>query len=89
MPRKKYSAVDLIVGNSYSVVMSFEDYDKIIHEVGETWVFKRKNFLPYEDGLTLQVEKAGMDTTIRLQWRKETQAHVIEQFSNFVAESSS
>jgi len=45
-----------------------------------------KDFLPYEDGLTLYVEKNGQAVPFRLQWRAETQGQIIDEFSDFVEE---
>jgi hypothetical protein len=65
-------------------VREFVDYDRLLHPVGEAWVFECTNFLPYEDGLTLHVSVDGRARTYRLQWRPEAQAALIENFSNFV-----
>lgn len=53
---RKFTAADLITGKSYKVTKAFEDYDGIIHAVGESWRFVGKDFLPYEDGLSLHVK---------------------------------
>jgi hypothetical protein len=66
------------------VVQEFVDYDRQTHPVGETWVFERTNFLPYEDGLTLHVSAGGLPAVYRLQWRPEAQAALIENFTDFV-----
>jgi len=84
---EKFTASDLEPGKTYSVVDAFEDYDKLLHPVGETWRFVSKNFLPYDDGLTLYVERNGRTVPFRLQWRSETQAHIIGNFSDFVIET--
>ena len=76
----KFTAVELVAGKAYRVVTLFEDYDGTTHEVGESWRYVGKNFLPYEDGLTLLLD-AGETRQLRLQWRPETQAHIIEHFS--------
>jgi hypothetical protein len=70
----------------YIVIKSFTDYDGIIHSIGEQWRFVEKNFLPYEDGLTLRVERNGRSETLRLQWRAETQGQIIDDFSEYVEE---
>ena len=85
-PKRKYTAADLVPGRIYHVIAAFEDYDGILHPVGERWRFLEKNFLPYEDGLTLSLESNGQKMQIRLQWREETQAQIIDDFSNFVVE---
>jgi hypothetical protein len=87
IPRRKFTAVDLIPGTTYRVIAAFEDYDGSIHPVGELWRFVGKNFLPYEDGLTLLIEQDGKQGSIRLQWRDETQAPIIDAFSDFVEET--
>ena len=83
-PEPFYSASDLIPGRTYQVTASFTDYDGGLHPIGEVWLFKRKAFLPAEDGLTLEIEKGGQLSSIRLQWREETQAGIINYFSDYV-----
>ena len=85
-PKRKFTAADLIAGQSYSVIKTFKDYDGIIHAVGESWRFVSKDFLPYEDGLSLHVESNGQNVTLRLQWREETQGELIDNFSDFMEE---
>jgi hypothetical protein len=68
------------------VITTFKDYDGIIHPVGESWRFVAKDFLPYDDGLTLYVERDGQNVPLRLQWRAETQGQIIDSFSDFVEE---
>src|SRR5581483_7784594 len=71
-PKAKFSAFELRPQTMYRVVVAFADYDKGVHEVGEHWKFLRKSFLPYEDGLSLFVERgSGQETQIRLQCRPE------------------
>jgi hypothetical protein len=81
-----FTAADLVPGQAYRVITEFKDYDGIIHPVGERWRFVGKNFLPYEDGLTLIVEKNGQNVPFRLQWRAEAQGQIIDNFSDFVKE---
>lgn len=78
------TAANLNPGQIYRVKAAFTDYDGIRHPVGETWRFIRKSFLPYEDGLTLEVEQAGQQRLIRLQWRPEAQQEIIEGFARYV-----
>ncbi len=85
-PKRKFTGADLVLGRTYIVVKAFEDYDGISHPVGERWRFVSKDFLPYEDGLTLYVEKNGRTVPFRLQWRAETQGQIIDEFSDFVEE---
>jgi hypothetical protein len=87
-PKRTFTAMDLVPGQIYSVITEFKDYDGIIHSVGERWRFVEKNFLPYEDGLTLLVERDGRNVPFRLQWRVETQGHIIDKFSDFVEEAN-
>lgn len=78
------TAANLVPGQVYRVTAPFTDYDGMTHPVGETWRFVSKSFLPYEDGLTLTVEQDGQRQGIRLQWRPETQAEIIERFAEYV-----
>ncbi|HLO33109.1 MAG TPA: DUF3601 domain-containing protein [Anaerolineales bacterium] len=82
--KRKFTAADLVPGQTYSVIADFKDYDGIVHSVGERWRFVGKDFLPYEDGLTLIIEKNGQTVPFRLQWRAETQGQIIDNFSDFV-----
>ena len=84
IPKRKFTAADLVPGISYRVVSAFQDFDGTIHGAGECWRFVRRNFLPYDDGLSLFVEKDGREVQIRLQWRPEAQGKVIEAFSDLV-----
>ena len=85
-PKRTFTASDLVTGRTYIVVQVFTDYDGFLHSLGERWRFVEKNFLPYEDGLTLHIEKNGRAETIRLQWREETQGQIIDDFSQYVEE---
>jgi hypothetical protein len=84
---QKFTAAELVPGQTYCVIQNFIDYDGIVHPIGECWRFTAKNFLPYEDGLSLFVEKDGMKLSFRLQWRTESQAQIIDNFSNYVAKT--
>ena len=84
--KQTFTAADLVTGQTYTVITAFKDYDGIIHPIGETWRFLEKNFLPYEDGLTLIVKRNGQTVPFRLQWREETQGQIIDHFSDFVEE---
>jgi len=84
---RKFTAVELVLGRTYRVVKAFRDYGNILHPVGETWRYDGKNFLPYEDGLTLYVVRDDHRELINLQWREETQGQVIDNFYSFVEES--
>lgn len=84
--RRKFTAAELIPGQTYRVLQAFTDYDGVTHPVGEIWRFVSKNFLPYEDGLSLFIERNQQKTSFRLQWRAETQAQIIDNFSDFVIE---
>ena len=86
MPQRKFTAADLVPGRIYRVVAAFEDHDGINHAIGESWRFLSKNFVPYEDGLSLFVEREERVVQIRLQWRAETQGNVIDGFSDLVEE---
>ena len=85
-PKRKFAGSELIAGKTYRVITTFEDYDGLPHSVGETWRFVSHNFLPYDDGLTLYVERDGRTVPFRLQWRQETQGHIVSEFSSFVEE---
>lgn len=85
LSKRKFTAVDLVPGQTYRVIKSFIDYDGTVHPVDESWCFIEKSFLPYEDGLSLFVERSGQNVLFRLQWRAESQGQIIGDFSDFVA----
>ena len=78
--------LDLIPGKKYIVIRPFTDYDKLTHEIGETWIFIRTNFVPYHDGLTLHVKshEEADEEVYRLQWIEEEQSNIIDNFRDFV-----
>jgi hypothetical protein len=84
--KRTFNATQLIQGRTYRVIAEFTDYDGRPHQVGESWRFLRHNFLPYEDGLTLSVERDGNNVAFRMQWRPEAQEAIIDHFSDFVEE---
>lgn len=86
VPKRKFTAAELVPGKGYRVIAAFKDYDGKVHPVGECWRFVRKSFLPYEDGLSLFVEMNGQEIQVRLQWLSESQGSIIEGFSEFVEE---
>jgi len=84
LPKRKYTAAELIPGQTYRVIKAFKDFDQVTHSIGETWRFIEKNFLPYDDGLSLFVERNGQRVQYRLQWREDAQGEIIDNFSDFV-----
>lgn len=85
-PPRKFTASQLIPGQVYKVVKAFAEYNGMLHPVGEQWRFVQENFVPYEDGLTLFVERNGQRILIQLQWCEETQEQIIDGFSDYVEE---
>lgn len=72
-------------GRRYRVTASFADYDGDLHPVGETWRFLAHNFLPYDDGLSLFVSlDDAHEWHIRMQWRPEAQAAVIDALDRYL-----
>jgi hypothetical protein len=76
----------LIPGQKYKVIKAFTDYDRHVHEPGGIWTFVETNFLPYEDGLTVHIRLDDNPKVLvfRLQWRREEQAGIIENFAEYV-----
>ena len=79
-----FLASNLIPGRVYRVKTAFTDFDGHLHPVGETWRFVLKHFQPHDDGLALIIEQASGQSTVRLEWLPQTQAGLIEHFSDFV-----
>ena len=78
------TAANLIRGRTYRVKTAFQDFDGVLHPVGEIWTFDAKNFVPHDDGLSLFVDQAGQKRIIRLQWQAAAQAQIIEHFADYV-----
>ena len=78
------NSVKLIPGRKYRVVKPFTDFDHQEHPIGESWTYVETNYLPYDDGLTLHVLQNNSAVVYRLQWIKEEQADIIENFKDFV-----
>ena len=78
--------LQLTEGQSYRIIKPFTDYDRYVHEAGETWVFEGTSFLPYDDWLTVIVKREGVEHTqaFRMQWRSEEQGDVIDHFRDYV-----
>jgi len=85
-PKRKFTAVEMIRGKTYRVIVEFTDYDGLTHSVGESWRFSGHNFLPYEDGFTLHIEWAGKNSVFRMQWTPQSQGEIVGNFSDFVEE---
>lgn len=71
-------------GQKYQVVESFTDYDGVLHPIDEVWQFNGSYFLPYDNGLTLLVTIDRSKTTVRLQWRDNEQAKLIESLEKYL-----
>jgi len=75
----------LQAGKLYVVIKEFADYDRHTHALGEQWCFLGFSFLPYDDGMSFFVSFDGaQEWHIRLQWRAEEQAHVLDNLSEYV-----
>ena len=84
--KRIFTAADMIPGRTYRVVRAFHDFDRSLHDAGETWTYVNKNFLPYDDGLSVFVEQDGKTRMFRMQWREEEQGEIIDTFSEYVDE---
>lgn len=75
----------MTAGGRYVVSVSFTDFDRDVHPVGEAWTFFGAAFSPYDDGQSLFVSLDGQrEWHIRLQWRSETQAEILDHFDAYV-----
>ena len=84
--KRKFDASRLTPNQLYRVITPFTDYDGKVHPIGEQWLFIEKNFVPYDDGLSLFVEQNGQRVQIRMQWVDEAQGLIIDNFSDYVEE---
>lgn len=80
----RYGSVLLKPGARYRVILEFRDYDGKLHGVGEEWVFGGYDIFPYDDGHTFHVDFGSGDDVIRLQWHRESQAHILESLERYV-----
>lgn len=69
-------------GREYVIIRAFTDFDGAERAVGERWTFRGYDFLPYDDGLTLFTDPGP---GVRLQWRREAQAEIIENLGAYIA----
>lgn len=74
----------LKAGGVYRVAKDFRDYDHELHAAGEEWIFIGSNFVPYDDGLSLFASIDGVDQQVRLQWRSEEQAEIIDNLETYL-----
>jgi hypothetical protein len=79
---------------SYAVLKAFRDYDGGEVAAGTRFKVTAIAFLPYEDGLTLEVQVSSPGSmprlgVLRLQDRPETQAAIIDPAGGFIAPSAS
>jgi hypothetical protein len=81
-----FTAFYLVPNGIYRVVAPFADFDGNIHAVGECWRCSFHNYLPYDAGLTLNVEREGVNGAIRLQVYPEAQREIIDRFSEYVTQ---
>lgn len=73
-------------GGRYFVVRPFVDHDQVGHPVGESWIFVRHAFLPYEDGLTLVLAAPdGREVPLRLQLRGDAQGPIVDALDSYLS----
>jgi hypothetical protein len=79
----------LKAGRRFRVIREFRDFDGDVHPAGESWIFRGYSFLPYEDGLSWFVSMDGdREWHIRMQWRAEEQAPVIDALERYLVEDA-
>ncbi len=75
----------LTPGRKYRIAKPFRDFDGELHPEGETWIYLGRNFLPYEDGLSLFVSLDGpLEWHIRMRWTPEDQGLIIDKLSEYI-----
>ena len=79
-----HTITSLLPGRTYQVIREFTDYEQRVHAVGETWTFIFSKFAPSDDGMLLQIRQHGELGSFRMQWRSESQAHVMDCFTSYV-----
>ena len=71
-------------GKTYEVIREFTDHDQQHHAVGERWTLIAQSFVPYDDGLLLEIQQQSKRTSFRMQWRAESQGVVMDNFLDYV-----
>ena len=85
-PEFERSLGHLKVGRRYRVVEAFEDWDRDVHDVGETWTFLGTHFVPHDDGRSLYVSLDGdREWRIPLQDRPEEQRSLLRNLERYIA----
>ena len=75
----------LVPGTRYVVTREFVDYDRRVHPVGERWTFLKASFVPYYDGLTLEVQpESGGAWRVRMEWLASGQGEIIDHLEQYV-----
>lgn len=75
---------NLISGKKYRIIKEFTDYDKVVHPVGETWIFDKTTFTAYYDGLSMWVQQNGKTIMYRFQQLPYEQEELINTLSDYV-----
>ncbi len=83
---KPIDLFNLEKGKKYAVIKPFIDFDKIQHTVGEIWLYDRKEFLPYSDGLTIYVFVKGKIVSFRFQDDENQQKEILNNFQDYMKE---
>ena len=77
----------LTAGTRYRVVREFEDYDRHLHGVGETWVFLGYSYQRHDEGLSLFVSCDGeQEWDIPMQLGAEAQGPIVDYLSEYIRE---
>ncbi len=71
-------------GEAYKVIKSFIDFDKTVHQVGETWVFDKIIYIPYDTILVLCVISNSKNKQILFQDGIGAQEKLLANFMNYV-----
>ena len=75
----------LVPGRRYVVAHAFTDYDQRLHPAGERWTFLKASFVPYYDGLTLDVQPpTGSVWHLRLEWLPGGQGEIIDNLEHYL-----
>ena len=75
----------LEAGRRYRVIKNFRDYDGDEHPIGEMWTYLGYSFAPHDDGVSIFVAIRSDEWHIRLQWRKEEQADIIDALASYLS----
>ena len=70
-------------GCTYEVIKTFRDYRNMPFSIGDHFIFIGSNFVPYESGLSLFLDKNGCEWQLMLCVRPEFQQEIAHNLDKY------